>query len=140
MRVLVDTNIVLDFILDRQPFVEEASTLLEFIASGEIEGYVAATTLTNIFFYIVRRATRSLERAKQAVSDTLTLMEICLVDKSILESAFASNLNDFEDAVQIACFLANDVDAIITRDAQDFVDAPLSILSAGELLNTLQSP
>ncbi|MBD1938390.1 PIN domain-containing protein [Microcoleus sp. FACHB-68] len=139
MRVLVDTNIVLDFILDREPFVAEASTLLEYIASGEIEGYIAATTLTNIF-YIVKRATRSLERAKQAVSDTLTLMEICLVDKSILESAFASNLNDFEDAVQIACALANDVDAIITRDAQDFVDAPLSILSAGELLNTLQSP
>lgn len=67
-------------------------------------------------------------------------MEICLFDKSILESAFASNLNDFEEAVQIACALAKDVDAIITRDAQDFVDAPLSILSAGELLNTLQSP
>ena len=67
-------------------------------------------------------------------------MEICVVDRNILEAAFASNLNDFEDAVQIACALANDVDAIITRDAQDFVDAPLSILSAGNLLNTLQAP
>ena len=139
MRVLVDTNIILDVILNREPFVEEASALLESIALGEIEGYVAATTLTNIF-YIVRRATRSLERAKQALSDTLTLMEICTVDKSILESAFASNLNDFEDAVQIACALANNVDAIITRDAKDFADAPVSMLSAGKLLNTLQSP
>jgi hypothetical protein len=67
-------------------------------------------------------------------------MEICTVDKSILESAFASNLNDFEDAVQIACPLANNVDAIITRDAKDFADAPVSMLSAGKLLNTLQSP
>ncbi|MBD2040205.1 type II toxin-antitoxin system VapC family toxin [Microcoleus sp. FACHB-672] len=139
MRVLVDTNIVLDYILDREPFAAEASTLLEYIASGEIEGYVAATTLTNIF-YIVRRATRSLERAKHAVSDTLTLMEICSVDQSILERAFAFNLNDFEDAVQIACALANNIDAIITRDAQDFVDAPLLVLSAGELLNTRQAP
>jgi predicted nucleic acid-binding protein len=60
MRVLVDTNIVLDALLEREPFVSEARALLEATRSQQIQGYVTATTLTNIF-YIVRRQTRNLE-------------------------------------------------------------------------------
>jgi predicted nucleic acid-binding protein len=136
MRVLVDTNIVLDYLIEREPFMEDADALFETIASGQIQGYVAATTLTNIF-YIVRRQTRSIERASLAVTETLTAMQICSVDRDILEAAFASNLRDFEDAVQLACAIAEDLDAIITRNPQDFTGAALPILSASELLKSL---
>lgn len=128
MRVLVDTNIILDDFLEREPFVEDAAALMEAIESERIVGYVTATTLTNIF-YIARRQTRSIELARQAVSETLTLMEVCLVDRAILEAAFASNLRDFEDAVQLACAIASRLDAIITRNPQDFAGATLPILS-----------
>ena len=136
MRVLVDTNIILDDFLEREPFVEDAAALMEAIESEQIVGYVTATTLTNIF-YIARRQTRSIELARQAVSETLTLMEVCLVDRAILEAAFASNLRDFEDAVQLACSMASRLDAIITRNAQDFAGATLPILSTSELLESL---
>ncbi len=136
MRVLVDTNILLDDFLEREPFVEDAAALMEAIESERIVGYVTATTLTNIF-YIARRQTRSIELARQAVSETLTLMEVCLVDRAILEAAFASNLRDFEDAVQLACAMASRLDAIITRNAQDFASATLPILSTRELLESL---
>jgi predicted nucleic acid-binding protein len=136
MRVLVDTNIILDDFLEREPFVEDAAALMELIESKRIVGYVTATTLTNIF-YIARRQTRSLELARQAVSVTLGLMQVCLVDRSILEAAFASNLRDFEDAVQLACAIAENLDAIITRNPQDFTGAALPILSASELLESL---
>jgi predicted nucleic acid-binding protein len=136
MRVLVDTNIVLDALLEREPFVRDARALLEATRSQQIQGYVTATTLTNIF-YIVRRQTRNLESARQAVSMTLTLMEVCLVDRAILEAAFASNLRDFEDAVQLACAMASRLDAIITRNAQYFAGATLPILSTSELLESL---
>jgi putative PIN family toxin of toxin-antitoxin system len=136
MRVLVDTNIILDDFLEREPFVEDATALMEAIESERIVGYVTATTLTNIF-YIARRQTRSIELARQAVSETLTLMEVCLVDRAILEAAFASNLRDFEDAVQLACAMASRLDAIITRNAQDFAAATLPILSTSELLESL---
>jgi len=135
MRVLVDTNIILDDFLEREPFVEDAAALMEAIESEQIVGYVTATTLTNIF-YIARRQTRSIELARQAVSETLTLMEVCLVDRAILEAAFASNLRDFEDAVQLACAMASRLDAIITRNAQDFAGATLPILSTSELLES----
>jgi len=53
MRVLIDTNVVLDFLLDRDPFGENAAKLFEKIDVGEVEGLIAATTVTNIY-YIVR--------------------------------------------------------------------------------------
>ena len=135
MRVLVDTNIMLDALLEREPFFGDARALMEAIDSGQIVGYVTATTLTNIF-YIVRRQTRSIERASLAVSETLAAMQICSVDRDILEAAFASNLRDFEDAVQLACAIAENLDAIITRNPQDFTGAALPILSASELLES----
>ena len=136
MRVLVDTNIVQDALLEREPFVSDARALLEASRSQQIQGYVTATTLTNIF-YIVRRQTRNLDRARQAISLTLALMEVCPVNRDILEAAFASNLRDFEDAVQLACAMASSLDAIITRNAQDFAGVTLPILSASELLESL---
>lgn len=64
-------------------------------------------------------------------------MQICTVNRSILEAAISSNLRDFEDAVQLACAIYENLDAIITRNGQDFADATLQILSAGELLERL---
>jgi predicted nucleic acid-binding protein len=55
MKVLIDTNIVLDLLLEREPFVEEAIALFEQVEAGQVHGYVAATTITNIF-YIGRKA------------------------------------------------------------------------------------
>lgn len=68
---------------------------------------------------------------------TLTLLEICLVDSQILEQAFASNLSDFEDAVQEACARRENMDAIVTRDRADFAGSTIPIFSAGELLQNL---
>jgi predicted nucleic acid-binding protein len=136
MRVLVDTNIVLDALLEREPFFGDARALMEAIDSGQIVGYVTATTITHIF-YIVRRQTRSIDRASLAVSETLAAMQICLVDRDILEAAFAFNMRDFEDAVQLGCAIAENLDAIITRNPQDFEGAALPILSARELLENL---
>lgn len=136
MRVLVDTNILLDGFLEREPFADDARTLFEITRSRRIAGYVTATTVTDIF-YIVRRQARSMERARQAVIDTLALMEVCSVDGDILESAITSPLTDFEDAVQLACAIANNLDAIITRDTQGFAGAILPIFSVGELLERL---
>ena len=87
MRVLVDTNILLNFILQREPFFQNADLLFQAIDSGRIVGYVIATTLTDIY-YIARRHTGSIEQARQAISETLTAMIICPVNRAVLELAF----------------------------------------------------
>ncbi|GAP93755.1 PIN domain-containing protein [Leptolyngbya sp. NIES-2104] len=136
MRILLDTNVVLDFLLQREPFFQNANQIFEAIRARQIVGYVTATTLTNIF-YIARRQTRDIEQARRAVSVTLRVTVICLVDRAILEAAFASGLTDFEDAVQIACAIAQDLDGILTRDRQDFNSSPVPIFSTEDLLQRL---
>jgi len=136
VRVLIDTNIVLDFLLQREPFTQDAELIFQAIDSGQIIGYVTATTLTDIF-YISRKHTRSVEQARQAVLETLTAMVICPVNRAVLESAFRSGLADFEDAVQIFSAVDQELDAILTRDAKGFLSSSIPVLSTQELLQKL---
>jgi predicted nucleic acid-binding protein len=136
VRVLIDTNIVLDFLLQRELFFQDAELLFQAIDAGQVIGYVTATTLTDIF-YISRKHTRSIEQARQAVSETLTAMVICPVDRAALESAFNSGLVDFEDAVQIFGAVAQGLDAILTRDNKGFLSSPIPVLSVQELSQQL---
>jgi predicted nucleic acid-binding protein len=136
MRVLIDTNIVLDFLLQREPFSQDAELLFQAIGAGQIIGYVTATTLTDIF-YISRKHTRSVEQARQAVSEILTAMVICPIDRAVLESAFNSGLVDFENAVQIFGAVAQGLDAILTRDSKGFLSSPIPVLSIQEMLKQL---
>ncbi len=136
MRVLFDTNVLLDALLAREPFVEDAALLLEAIESGQIEGFMSATTVTDVH-YLVGRQTRNPETAITAVIRLLELMEICMVDRKVLEQAIALKFPDFEDAIQVACAMAQDLDAIVTRDINGFKDSPISVLSPEELRNCL---
>jgi predicted nucleic acid-binding protein len=137
VRVLIDTHIVLDFLLQREPFSQDAELLFKAIDDGQVVGYVTATTLTDIF-YIARKHTRSVEQARQAVSETLTAMVICPVNRTVLESAFSSGLADFEDAVQLFCAVTQGLEGILTRDTQGFLSSPLPVLSIQELLSRLR--
>ncbi len=138
MKVLVDTNIVLDFLLQREPFLKDAELLFAAIDVEQIVGYVTATTLTDIF-YIARKHTSSIVQARQAIGETLTVMEVCSVDRAILESALNSGFDDFEDAVQIFSAVAQNLDVILTRDRQGFTNSPIPVLSIQELLQQLDS-
>ena len=137
MKILIDTNIILDYLLDREPFLQDAEMLFQRIDSGQLIGYLTATTLTDIF-YIARRQTQSIELARQAISTTLTIMVICSVNRSILEAAFASGLADFEDAVQIYCAVYQGLDAIITRDIKGFSNSVIPVFSVHQLLEQLE--
>jgi predicted nucleic acid-binding protein len=131
MRVLIDTNVVLDFLQEREPFVENAARLFERIDTGEVEGFIAATTITNIY-YIIRRAAGRIV-AQDAITQVLSDLNICAVDLEMLEQALALNFEDFEDAVQYACAVAHNADAIVTRDASGFASAEIPIMLPDEL-------
>jgi predicted nucleic acid-binding protein len=137
VRVLIDTNILLDFLLQREPFFQNADLLFQAIDSDRILGYVTATTLTDIY-YIARRHTGSVEQARQAILETLTAMAICPVNRAVLESAFSSGLTDFEDAVQIACAVAQGLNAVVTRDT-DFSSTLISVLTVEEVMQQLEA-
>jgi predicted nucleic acid-binding protein len=133
VRVLLDTNIILDFFLEREPFFQLASEVFEAIAAERIEGLISASSATDIF-YICKRQTQNLEQARQILTQTLTLLSVCPVDYTVLNTALNSGLVDFEDAVQIACAVAQQVDAIVTRNPQDFQTTAVSIFTVSQLL------
>ena len=120
----------------REPFVVDASFLLEAVESGRVEGFMSATTVTDVH-YLVGRQTKSAETAITAVTRLLSLMQICAVEREVLEQAIALELADFEDAVQVSCAVTAGLDAIVTRDVVGFTSSPVSVLSPGELKNSL---
>ncbi len=138
MRVLFDTNVLLDALLAREPFVVDAAFLFSAVESGQIEGFMSATTVTDVH-YLVGRQTKSAEIAITAVTRLLALMEICAVDRKVLEQSLLLGLSDFEDAVQVSCAIQAGLDAIVTRDVVGFTGAPISVLSPGELRSSLIS-
>jgi predicted nucleic acid-binding protein len=136
VKVLIDTNIILDLLLEREPFVEVAIALFEKIEQGNLKGAIAATTITNIF-YIIRK-TESREVALDAINRLLTGLQFCAVDRQTVETALSFGLKDFEDSIQLACATLNQLNGIVTRDRQDFIGSPLPIYSPTELLNQIE--
>jgi predicted nucleic acid-binding protein len=135
VKILIDTNVVLDLLLERDPFVEDAIALFEKIERGNLEGYIAATTITNIF-YIIRK-TEGREVALAAINRLLIGLRFCAVDKQTVEAALSFGLKDFEDSIQLACATLNQLDGIVTRDHKDFIGHNSPIYSPTELLNRL---
>lgn len=135
MKILIDTNVVLDLLLEREPFVETAIVLFDQIEQGKLEGYIAATTITNIF-YIIRK-TEGREVALDAIHRLLIGLRFCAIDRQTIETALNLGLKDFEDSIQLACATLNQLDGIVTRDRQDFIGSNLPIYSPTELLNQL---
>jgi predicted nucleic acid-binding protein len=130
MRVLFDTNVVLDVLLNRDPWVVDAKVLWQAVDDEKLIGYLPASALTDIF-YVARRLT-DIVRARQAVQVCLDGFEIATVDRGVLERAQLLSGSDFEDNVQMACAEFNDLDAIVTRNPVDFESSPIAIWSPGE--------
>jgi predicted nucleic acid-binding protein len=137
MRVLLDTNVVLDVLLGREPWLADASALWQASDDGRLTGFITATTLTDIF-YVARRLA-DLARARQAVQVCLAAFEIVPVDRAALERAQQMRGPDFEDNVQIACAEAGRLDAIVTRDGVNFATSPIPIWSPADCRQRLAS-
>ena len=132
MRVLFDTNVVLDVLLDRQPYADTAVQLLSLVDQGRIDGVVCATTITTIH-YLASRAVGATEAARQ-VRELLAMFDVAAVDRGVVESAVKLGFDDFEDAVLHEAAVAAGASAIVTRNGADFAAAKLPIFDPMELL------
>ncbi len=138
MRVLLDTDITLDLVLARAPFVDDAQKLADAHQQGRFIAYIAPITPINVF-YIVRK-TRGADVARQASATLVSQFQVCPLDLAVLQSALALPLKDFEDAVQHAAAQANRLDAIITRNLADYGGASLPIFTPADFLQQLGIP
>jgi len=139
MHILVDTNIVMEALAERSPFDISAKELLLKIETKTVQGSLAATTLTTIF-YLMRKL-KGNDKAKQLVADLLRYFEICAIDRHVLQNALNKSMSDFEDAVQDSAAELNGIPIIVTRNAGNFVGSTRHILDAEAFLKQLgQTP
>ena len=137
MRILFDTNVVLDVILGRQPFREASSQVLARVENGELVGVLGATTLTTIYYLVAKASGKTV--AHSAIRKLIGLFEIAAVDQKTLKDAVDSPMADFEDAVLLEAGAVFGVDAIVTRDPEDFQSGRLPVFSPWQLHQTLGS-
>lgn len=131
MKVLFDTNIVLDVLMDRMPFADAAVELFSKVERGTIIGYLCGTTITTVY-YLAAKAVGA-PRAQEEVRKLLSLFEVAPVNRPVLESALIADFNDFEDAVihEAACHVG--AEAIVTRNQKDFKKSRISVYTSTEL-------
>ena len=137
MKILFDTNVVLDFLLDREPFSRPTALLFSKVETDEINGYLCATTVTTIY-HIVQKYLDS-QRAKKSIQSLLKIFVIAGVNRSILESAYTTNIIDYEDAVLHEAARQVKIDGIVTRNISDFKKSTIRIYSPLELLQLMTS-
>ena len=137
MRALLDTDVVLDVLLARTPFASDAEELFELNRQGRFDAYISGITPVNIF-YIARKA-KSSGDLRRAITNLLGVVRVCPLGHSILTSALASSISDYEDAVQHECAAAAGLDAIVTRNVADYQNATLPVYSPADFLNHLKS-
>lgn len=132
MRLILDTNVVLDVLLERRPFLEPAARIFDLAERSEIEAFLCATTITTLDYLLGRHVPAI--SARQTVWKLLDLFEVAVVNRPVIESALRSKTRDFEDAVLDASGQLAGVEMIITRNGKDFMDSPLKVLDPVEFL------
>jgi predicted nucleic acid-binding protein len=135
MRVLLDINVLLDALLQCQPWHKDADAILQAAARGDLA--CATTTLSLATLFYVGRKVVGSPTARATVRSYLGTFRILPIDKQALLDADALPGTDFEDNIMIAAAAAASVDAIVTRNVADFVHAPIPVWDPPELLRRL---
>jgi predicted nucleic acid-binding protein len=131
LKIVFDTNIILDVLLNREPFVELSANLLSTVENKKIEGYLCATTITTLDYLISKETNRN--KAKIEMRKLLNLFKISEVNSKVLELSINSEFKDFEDAVQYYSGECSRVNGLVTRNTKDYKQAKLPIYTPDEL-------
>lgn len=132
MRVLFDTNVVLDVLLDRAPFAEQAAQLMSLAELRVISGIITATTVTTIHYLVAK--VNGPDAAQGSIHELLTIFAVAPIDGNVLQRALDLEFDDFEDAVQHEAAVVAGAQVIVTRNAPDFSLATVTVMSPNELL------
>lgn len=135
MKILFDTHIILDVLLNRANFVDLSATLVSLVESKELEGYLCATTITTLDYLITKALNR--DKAKNEIQKLLNIFQISSVNSEVINLSVTSNFKDFEDAVQYYAGKCSGVDAIVTRNIKGFKNIALPVYTPDELLGII---
>jgi predicted nucleic acid-binding protein len=126
-RILFDTNVILDVLLDREPHVAASAVAWAAVETGSLEGLLAPHAVTTIHYLI--RKERGALKAARIVSGILNVFGVATVDTKVIQEALQSPFSDFEDAVTAAAARLAGCECIVTRDPKGFRGSPVRCLT-----------
>ena len=133
MKYLIDTNIILDVLLKREPFYNDSASILTLSRQEDIILYVSASSITDIY-YISYQTLRNKEKVKQMLRKLLKIVLIAGVSGDEIRNALALSWRDFEDSVQYSVALLQEMDGIVTRNPSDYKEAEIKVWRPEEFL------
>ena len=138
MKVMFDTNIILDLLLNRQPFCEMSARVIDLSATKKMEGYVSASAITDIY-YLAYKVIRDKNKVCSLLERLLQIVSVAGVTETEISAALKSGWNDFEDAVQY--FTAKKIDAsyIVTRNKKDYLSGDIAVAEPEEFFALFNS-
>lgn len=133
-KILLDTNIFVDFLLRRPQFYKDSEKVISLCEELKIKGYVTTTILMDLH-YIIKKYTHSNANANMAIKEITNVFEVLDVTKTDIENSISDNSRDFEDYVIENCSNRNKIDFIVTRNIKDFKSKKTKIVDPSELIN-----
>ncbi len=132
-NVLINSDVILDFFLDREPFCKNASLILTLCEKKKIKGFVTPVIVSNVFYMLRKISKREIVIAR--LKELISFVDVIDINKEFVIQALNSKFNDFEDALQnYAAEQSRKIDAIITRNTKDYKHSSLNVLTPTEFL------
>jgi predicted nucleic acid-binding protein len=135
-KILVDTNVCFDVLLNRAPYVASAQELIERAEFGDFTGVIAAHTFDTIFYVLNKQLNR--REAYTGLRIIRSVFAVANVTQSTIDNALKLQWPDFEDAIHYQAALEAKCDVIVSRNKADFIKASLPVLSPHEFLSSLK--
>ncbi len=135
MRLMIDTNIILDVFLERDPFFKDSKAVLDLCENRKIHGFISASTATDIF-YLVRKSLNSTDEAYTALGHILNIVKVLTVTNDDVNTAFIQHASDFEDCLLATCAKSNKCSGIVTRNKKDFLTFGISTFNPEEIIDS----
>lgn len=138
MKVLVDTCVIVDVLQNRQPFSEDAQKIFLAAANKQIEAYITAKSITDIY-YLTHKLTHSDNETRQILTKLLYLFDVLDTAAIDCRHALASDMSDYEDAVMVATAIRSEMDCIVTRNIKDYMKAQMKVYELNDFVRMLES-
>ena len=135
MKILIDTNVILDVLCSREKFLEDSSKIWKLCEVKKLDGYVSALSIPNIVYILRKELTP--EKTQQIIDQIFIVFNIIYLKAEDLKEAAAMKPSDYEDALQMICASRIKADFIITRNIKDFMESKITAIKPSELLERI---
>ena len=127
-NVLIDTDVILDFFFDREPFAEFATGILNLCEENKIKGFTTPVIICNTYYLLRKTAKHDIVIEK--IKQLLTIIDVVKIDKEVVLDSLNSDFKDFEDALQNYSAVKNGkISIVLTRNIKDYKKSELAVMT-----------